>query len=105
MNMVELIAILVAASSAGGLLPTLVTVIGNKRKQKALDSIEHEVKPNAGGSLRDAVNRIEQTVAKLVAAQEADDQLHKQGEELAKDVLARLGVLESDRPRRTFWRR
>lgn len=77
-----------------GELATLLAVLGTlggqiqsrfagRAKAKAIETIEHEVKPNSGKSLRDAVDRIEAKVGTL-----AD----------------RVDVLEG-RPCRPFWRR
>lgn len=61
----ELLAVIATCASAGGLLPTLVTVLGNRRKKVQLDGIEHELVPNSGKSLRDAVDRIEKSTVDL----------------------------------------
>jgi len=73
-----------AALAVGGPVSTWVTHRGNRRKAAQLREVIHEVKPNSGGSMRDAVDRIEQAVSAL-------------GE--------RVGELEVTAQRRRFGRR
>lgn len=67
MSWIQLAGLLAAASSSGGLLPTIVTVVGNRRKARQIDQVVHEVKPNGGASMRDAVGRIEKCMTELSA--------------------------------------
>lgn len=54
-----------ASFGGGGLLPTLVTVLGNRRKNRKLDAVVHEITPNSGKNMRDAIDRIEKGLGVL----------------------------------------
>jgi hypothetical protein len=78
---------------------------GQQAKAKTIDLIEHEVKPNGGSSMRDAVNRIEKTVGELVEAQDRADQLDR-GHDARLAVLEdRTGPLPAVSRNRRFWSR
>lgn len=72
---------------------------GQIDKAETIDAIEHEVKPNSGKSLRDAVDRIERNVEGLATTV-------ARGEERDIEHSQRLRVLEDRGDRcRPFWRR
>ncbi|MBL8926316.1 MAG: hypothetical protein JNM77_08755 [Pseudonocardia sp.] len=85
-----------------GVLGTLASTWRLRVTQKArgaqIEAIEHEVKPNSGASMRDAVNRIETTVADLAERQKAAE---------VRDIehSQRLRVLEDRTDHRRWWRR
>lgn len=58
-------------------VPQVISLIQNR-------SIQHELKPNSGSSMRDAINRIEKTLTEHVASENAR----------VEDVESRLNKLE-----------
>lgn len=70
-------------------LPSLLSWLGNRR----VKNIEHEVVPNAGGSLRDSVDRIEAALTDHI--QQADERDSMRDATLAS-IDARLAKVETD---------
>lgn len=89
-------AILVAAIAA--LPPTLVALAGfaqGRSTRARVDSVTHEMRPNSGGSMRDAVDRIERR------QEEHGARLAQVGEELGTIREIQADDRRADRERMT----
>jgi hypothetical protein len=62
---VDLAQVATLLAALGTLFGQVRQRVANRAKARTLAVIEHEVKPNGGASLRDAVNRIEAKVGTL----------------------------------------
>lgn len=98
-------------AALGALVTALATLVGQIRakrttdelrdgqeaKAAALDEVVHEVKPNCGSSMRDAVNRIEAKVDAL-------DERQRTCEARDIEYSQRLRTVEDRTARRPWWR-
>lgn len=88
------IALVLAAMVWPGVASWLNSRSAKEAAHGAREAIEHEARPNSGGSMKDSLNRIESTLTVVLGNQEAHD--------------ARLDALEeaaAKRRRRNRWSR
>lgn len=72
-----------------------------RRIESTFDLVEHELKPNSGSSLRDAVDRIEIKADNAVGRAEEAASNSKDAAEHAAEALARIERLEKIAPAAT----
>ncbi len=89
---------------AVSVVPQIASWIAASRARDAAERIEHEMRPNSGGSLRDAVDRLEVAVSEVSDGQKALAErmdAHEQEEQAVIDeTQARLEAVEGKR----WWR-